>query len=139
MYFPFQYSNSKNFRASSDQPFSRIDEFFENIFKFPENLTPSNLNHPSETRLKEGVVEHIVALPGYGKDDVDVTLEDSRFVVVRTKERDEEKPETLSKMPLVPGADYSQVKAVMKNGMMLVSAPYSSPPQGNVAVEVEEA
>lgn len=135
MYFPFQYSSSKNFRANSDQPFSRMDEFIDGLFKFPENLVPT-AGRATETHLKDGVVEHVVALPGYGKEDVDVTVEGAQYVVVRTKEKGEEKPETLAKMHLVPGADYSQAKATLKNGMLVVSASYASPPQGNVVIEV---
>ncbi|MBC9703322.1 MAG: Hsp20 family protein [Leuconostoc sp.] len=107
---------------------------FEDIFN--SVLGNSVGGAPVKTVAEEGFIKHVVPVPGFGADDVEVSIESARVLTIRTKAREEEKSRTLARAGLVQGADYVNAKASVKNGLLTVTVPYSSVPAKNFILNV---
>lgn len=97
------------------------------------NASPTTV----KTTATTGLIKHTVTVPGYGAEDIDVSVEGARVLVVRTKPAKEgERAQVLARVHLIEGADYAKAKASVKNGLLTVAVPYSAVPVENFSLEV---
>ncbi|KAH7283599.1 hypothetical protein KP509_34G015400 [Ceratopteris richardii] len=144
------------FDSRSDDPW---DSFFSDPFSFPSSLVRSPFlnfpDHPSFARdvaavantqvdWKETSDSHILKanLPGLGKEDVKVQVEDGRVLQISGERKCEESQSGdrwhrierahgsfLRKFRLPEGAKIDEVKASMENGVLTVTIPKLAPPE----------
>lgn len=126
----FNQYTSKVFGTGPNTGFD-FDQVFNDIF----GVVPSSQNLV-KTSAVPGSIHHTVTVPGFGAEDIDVSVEDARLLVVRTKPVKEEKAKTLARISLISGADYTKAKATVKNGLLTVTVPYSAVPMEAFSIDV---
>lgn len=108
-------------------------QFFSDIFG-----TPFRESTVKTTVTNTGNVKHTATVPGFGAEDLQVNVEDARLLTVSTKPTKDEKGKLLARVTLVEGADYTNAKATVKNGLLTVTVPYSAVPVETFSLDVTD-
>ncbi|RZC65634.1 hypothetical protein C5167_009322 [Papaver somniferum] len=108
-----------------ESPWSRL--FLNTPFLFPSSLfTPDNYVHWTQT-----LESHIYTanLPGVRKEEIKVEVEDSKYLIIRTEEINEETKPAVSFMRKfrLPGMiDIGSISAAYEDGVLTATVPRTS-------------
>ena len=142
---PFN-KKSSNLSAFGHDPFSFIDDFFNDSFLPSRNLMRDTFKIDVKETDKEYLIE--AELPGIQKDEVNLNLDDGKLSISvnRTENIDEEKENyihrerrysSMSRSVYLADANPENIKAKLDNGILAITVQKEEKPNNSHTIEIE--
>jgi HSP20 family protein len=143
---PFNKRNADLLRSGFDDFHNMLDDFFAEGWPFRRSLAADTFKIDVQDNEKEYVVE--AELPGAGRDDISISLDEGRLSISYKKEENIEEKEknyihrersysSMSRSVYLTDSDAEGIKAKLENGLLCITVPKKVKKSNTVDIEIE--
>ena len=143
---PFNRRRADVLSTGYDSFQNMLDDFFAEGWPFKRSLMADTFKIDVQDNKTEYLIE--AELPGIKKEDIGISLNDGRLSIAVNKDETieqtdknyihrERRTTSMSRSVLLGDADSSGVKAKLDNGVLSITVPKKTKPDGSVVIDIE--